>query len=262
MAGNNAASRMIELLDDLCSEPASNGIGVAWAQVFGLEWPDQYAEVSHRLADVLGLPAQIEAEIRAVPDEDHELLLEQMPGLASALSQSQNLNAVLQNICQDITNEMRYGLKMCASVLDRKRRERIIEPSDDAAIRDLLTSLEDEIRQSSDLDAELRLFLLRQVRDMREALDRVAIVGIAALEDSFDRLHGALLRRPDVVQGIQQEPAVGEKFARLLARVVLVLTVTGQLLALPAQVTQMLDAVQGQPPGITSTSVNETPEAP
>ena len=88
----------------------------------------------------------------------------------------------------------------------------------------------------------------------------MAILGIVALEDSFDRVRGAFMRRTDMWERAEKS-SVGGSFSKIFGRIALVLGVTSGLLALPGQVADDLYLLRGanQHPGVSSTSLDHVP---
>jgi hypothetical protein len=144
--------------------------------------------------------------------------------------------------------------------LHRYRQRRPIADSDLERIRKLLAELAAELRESEQIDPELREFLMRQCKEMSRALRDMVIRGPAALEDALDRAVGAAHRRKDLATRSTSAPSVWRKFGEVIVAVAAALQIATSAVALPGQVHQ---AIEGpQPPAQVRVVVNEPGQPP
>jgi hypothetical protein len=255
---DNPAGRLHKFLADMRAQQQHLTISQALREV--LSGPLTDAEVLHAMAAAMALPAQIRAQVEEL-DDDIELLMRWERHVVGALGSGFALAQPLNTMINQYDATDLYGLEVCSKELHRHQAERVIGAADLDRLRAELDALRDDLLASV-LPADLRGFLLEHLEDMARALLNYQLYGIAAVERAYDRTTGALARRSDLTARlIRQEDSqdsVG-RFGRFLAQVALAIAVAQSALALPSQVVDMLNAVEGQTG--TVTAVNEVQDS-
>lgn len=249
---DNPAGRLHQFLFRLAQQPPNPPVRSALLAVFR---EDEAAitdvELHRRLAVILALPAETRARVEELllDEEDLALLLRWEEPVALALRDgTANLTVSTNAITNGYDRGVLVELEICARELHRRQAERAIEQSDLDRLRADLDVLRDDIL-ASDLPTDLRRFLLEYVEDMSRALWDYQLRGIAAIEDVHDRIVGTLHRRTDLMARLREQDPEGAagRFVKFLYGVAALLVVVGGTLAIPGQVSDMLDAIEGKP---------------
>lgn len=257
---DNPAGRLHRLLIQFRRNATSNAPAWrTWAATFGIQG-DDFPEIARCLGILLALPGEIESELAQMDPANYPetIVLRWKGKIVPALVPNLFTSQRSDQMAAQIDDESLASLETCSWFLNRHRPQRPVAKSDLERIQKLLAELEAELRESEQIDPELREFLVRQCKEMTRALRDVEIRGRAALEDALDRTWGAANRRQDLVTRSETAPSVWRKFVNLLKDIAVTLGVTSALIALPGQVRQ---AIEGPPPPV-KVIVNETGQPP
>jgi hypothetical protein len=258
---DNPAGRLHRLLVRFRQNASNVRAWQTWAATLGIPDTD-FPEVVRGLGMLLALPGEVESELAQVDPADYagDIVLrwkdEIVPALVPNLFQGQQSDQMAAHL----DDASLASLETCNWTLHRYRPQRPVADSDLKRIRRLIGELEIELRESGDIEPELREFLLQQCREMSRALRDMEIRGPAALEEALDRAVGAAHRRKDLAARSSEAPGVWRKFGEVIVVVAAALQIATSAIALPGQVQQ---AIEGpQPPAQVQVVVNEPGQPP
>jgi hypothetical protein len=198
----NPAARLLGLIMDAGAGPEDSQIKQVWARVLHAE--DDDSLLLRRLGIVYGLPQAIRDQVATLPNENHQLLLKQIPKIEGALQR--NIYEQWSNIRQQIDEALIHSLEMISFLLDREKTEPSVDKEALADLHERVvefyeTLADDRILDNLKLDPDLRMFLLRQLERMRTAIQEVRWRGASALQEAGEAVVGAI-----VIRGIQNPP--------------------------------------------------------
>jgi hypothetical protein len=175
---DNPAGRLHRLLTAFQRAASSQPAHGAWATALVVPGND-LALLLRRLALVVELPAQIEAEIAKVdPDEfDQDAVMRWKGPLDPVLGPTLFGHEQSGVVADRIDSSALLSLEQCSFVLHRHRRQPGVIDSDIERLRSLLDDLRTEVEHNLDSELELRDFLLHHTQAMTEALDVLVISG-------------------------------------------------------------------------------------
>jgi hypothetical protein len=220
---DNPAGRLHRILVRMKQSHGNVPVMHGMAEVLGIV-PAFLPDVSLAVSQVFSLAVETQSEIQSL-SEDHpkELLLRWQPRVMEAL------NAIFfQNITPPPTLSAiagRYGdddllaLAFCSAALHQVRRELVIEQTALALIREQIADLLAVLESDADLDGELRVLLLRNVRAMLWACDRYDLCGTAGIRDAVNQTVGALVNNPALVARRESSPNIWQKVTTVIAAV-------------------------------------------
>ena len=257
---DNPADRLHSLIVDFRRNATSGRPSWhTWAATIGVPINDT-AEVLRCLGLVLALPGEIEAELAKVDRANYKPDLARawqkiLPTLSSALFTPEQSNQVAAQFDELSLVSLEY----CGWTLSTYRQQRPVADSDLKRIRELIGELESELRDSPNIDPELREFLQLRCDEMSRALRDLTIRGPAALADAWDKAVGATVRQSAVVIRRDTAPGAWEKFKEILNTTALVLGTMASAASLAVDAQQ---ALEGPPPPAQVKVVVESPQPP
>lgn len=196
-------------------------------------------QLERRVLIAIQLPIKAMTLMDDIPDDgsfDREFALRWFPSVQSAF---QNVFFNSGQIAQ-VTGHYNEGtlasLESCSYQLHRFRPEPTPTANELSDIQAQISELLESLKNSPDLNANLRSLLIIHANSMARAIDDFWIAGSEALQDQLDRTIGALIRTSYFPQiksaGEAEEDSALKKFWQLLGRIALVLSVTTGLLQL------------------------------
>lgn len=258
---DNPAGRLHRLLVLFRQNATNARAWQTWAATFGIQG-ENFPELARCLGLLLALPGEIESELAQVDPANYpgDILLRWKDKIVPALVPGLFMAQQADQMAAQFDDASLGFLETCSWTLHRYRQQRPIADSDLERIRKLLNELEAELRDSEQIDAELREFLMRQCNEMSCAVQDMVIRGPAALEDALDRAAGAAYRRKDLARRSASAPSAWRKFGEVIVAVAAALQIATSAIALPGQVKQ---AIEGpQPPTQVRVVVNEPGRPP
>ncbi|SCL56487.1 hypothetical protein [Micromonospora chersina] len=211
MGTDNSASRLAAMLEQARQQPGRAAIEV-WMQIF--EVSDRLG-VLQKAADLARLVDQVEAEVRALPeDEDPDHLLTFLPQIRNVVDALLYVgNVQMSHFVDQVTGEMVYSVASCARALRRNGR---VQPliSDDSSkqlVEDVRAIIDDVV--ASDLPDDLKELLVDRLRGVEAALLSVRIGGYANVEKAMDALTFAAVRATK--PGSEERAKAGSWLGRL-----------------------------------------------
>jgi hypothetical protein len=218
------------------------------------------------MVQVLQLPQQISLQIKLIDDAaiDPDFVMRWREPVEKVLAESIFTMDPIESVIKQCNEGVLGSLEHCSFVLHQFRPEPLARQDELSGIRQLINELDHELKIAKDISADVRAFLRAHVRAMSQALDDFAVMGSGGLQDEFDKMVGALVRRKDILIQVEaadssEERSVWTKVWELLARVATVLSLSVSLLAL-GQVTH--NQLQGDPVNPTIVVQIETPPNP
>lgn len=206
-------------------------MGAAWGNVLQVIDSNNVALLLERLAVVIGLPAAIRREAEQL-DLEVAVLLKRLPDVERAFSNI-HLGGQLADFIRPISEATLDNLEVCSSMLHSFRPEVVPGQDELQKLSDSLAELTVEVAES-ELDPDLRGFLLEHSHQMLRAVEEFRIAGSEPMKRAAQRAVGELVLRPELRKKAESSSA-GKRFSDLLTKMLLLLTVvhTGFELAQP-----------------------------
>jgi hypothetical protein len=243
---DNPAGRLHQLLTAFRMNESQYPSAVAWAGAVGLPDSSNASELARRLALVLQLPSEIESELAMLDEDDYDrdLVMRWQGNVVRGLG-SIFTDRPSNQVAGDFDDVSLSSLESCSWVLHRHRPQRSVAESDLDRIKELISELTAELRNSPGINPELCQFLLLHCNAMSRALGDLAIRGPAALEDALHQAWGAANLRVDLSVRSDTAPTAWAKFKEILGTTALALGILTTAVGLPAAARL---ALEGSPP--------------
>lgn len=192
MAGDNAARRLHDLLEQLRQQSPGAPLLTSWATVTGIPESD-LGELFAALAAFVALPDQVEVELKnKVPASGLGLYLQWQPQVNATVGAFRSPGDPTQVAQQHYTDATLLSLAHVAYRLGNENTDLGGETL--ANILAMLVDL-DEFLTGNEVEEPLRTFLLDLVYQMKRAVRLARVSGVDGLEDIFESTVGAVVVR-------------------------------------------------------------------
>lgn len=186
---NNSAGRLYNLLQKaIASGSANKGVSpsllTVWQQALGCT---SKSETIRAYLDIVELPDVVSRDWTEAGFTSS--LLWFMPKIKAGIVRY-NFAEGWNHAVINFTAESMQALRGCADTLEKDAPQRVLPPS---VVKDLLVKaakLFDEV-QSSDLEQDLKRFLLKQLHLIETALRQHQITGVVPVEEALDQIFGS-----------------------------------------------------------------------
>lgn len=216
MTVNNPAGRLLAVMERAGSVSLKNSGANAWQQVLrdDDEEPLELHSLLERLARVVVLPAGIRHEVGSIDNVKHDLYLRHVGVWEQAFSSRIRFDAQLSHFMELFKPEHVYCLETCDELLSRERPEPVLSSDFVGQVVQDLDELRGRVVQS-DLDHDVRKFLLTGLDRMREALRHYRFSGVPPVIDALEASLGAAHLQPDVLKRSKETDLGNEYWAGL-----------------------------------------------
>ena len=218
------AGRLHRLLSEIRQQPPNQNIVQAWGEVLKIP-ASRRAELFRTYSFVVGLPDEIAAEVRKVDQEKYNISLAMRwrDKAAHAFEVDFSGAVPVPHFTERYDGETLAHLEWCDDLLRRGLPGRSApQQSDLERITALVTDLERDLSEDSEIDPELRAFLLQHAQAMAQAVRDVPVRGTAGLEEALDQATGDFyIRRPHLAA--RTDPARAQVFLAIVSAVLLAL---------------------------------------
>jgi hypothetical protein len=186
----NAAARLWRILT------AAKGLqgGTTHAQlaaVFGLKVSDEM-ELHRSLLAATEAVDEIEWRVRRIPNQDYDLYLHSLPEVRKALTAAhQNFDFnqwKAANLKDDYINPLMY----CASLLSKVYPEEEVKQDELQQFLEEINELYESV-MSSELDSEIKLIILEQLRNIQQAVHEYRVKGVYPLKKALSTAFGEII---------------------------------------------------------------------
>ena len=184
-----------------------------WAKVFEVD-PADTGELLKMLAELIDLVAETKAALGRLEDIDHKVYLRPFKQIEAALSQT-NLDANWKPWRNRLDEPTLYGLQFASDKLSRVMGYTEISAEDIVKIHEELDGLTKSVLDS-ELNEDLKTFLIRNLEGLRQALIAYRIRGVDGLEQEVARNLGSILLHKDQIQAAPDQKPVWDRYSRFL----------------------------------------------
>jgi hypothetical protein len=221
----NPAGRLLDILTEgkrlNLGTPALSG----WARTFGLEVNGRNNEISldveketvSRLIQLQQLVAETEQKILSIDGINHTLYLSPFPRIKNVVRFSA-FNSPFNNLLAPVSDSDLIILAFCSEKLSEQHSERVIDEKDLQELLSEINTLFDEVN-ASDAPDPLKKFILRQLENIRRAIQEYRIRGTERLQEALEHLVGAVDLHAELVKSAPKSEYF-EKFKRVINRFV------------------------------------------
>jgi hypothetical protein len=132
-------------------------------------------------------------------------------------------------------------LQFCADLLDRERDEKQVEDSELVQLTKDVTDLVKQTRES-EIDAELKLYILHQLGTLSDAIEEYRMFGIGALSKAANGVMGSMILDLDEPKRREWfEGPIGPKFWKLFLRFAAIATTAEAVLQIGERFQKLLN---------------------
>jgi hypothetical protein len=235
----NATGRLLALIHAAGQHPPNMVSRDAWRVLLRVEEKGNISELLSRLAAVMNLPSEAEAEIRRLEHVKVDHLLVWVPVVHQAFSVI-NLGAHWETFRKPFDTDARalHALEIASDMVARQFPQAMIDENELEEIRNEVVELR-SMTLAAELDEDLKLFILANLREIEAAIEQYQIRGTAGLREVVQRAYGEVLLRPTTRERVERTP-VGHRYAKVLHRILISISLSADLIALNAWKDQQL----------------------
>lgn len=231
---SSPAARLLTLLQDAMKIGPNVRSEDAWRTVLDVDNGD-VSLLLDRLGPLMRLPQEVRAAVVELGDKvSPELLLRWVPQVERSFA-STNLDVPWDHFRKNLSRDTLLAVEFCADQLQRLAPEQVIDEDEIAGFLTRVRELQDEVSASTELDEELRQFLMRHLRALEYALQDYRFRGTPALRDAVAMAVGESILRTDLHSRIRS--------SNVASRVWTLVKTLAQVLAFAANVAQITDTV-------------------
>ncbi|ENM5795741.1 hypothetical protein V4V47_003779 [Vibrio mimicus] len=226
MITDNAAARLLKILDEGKSINPNYPTKQAWGRIFKLENIDTSTEAQSTLMSKLG-------QVMLLPHETITLVEQYYPTQAPALNHtlaqiqaafvSQNLSGKWVTFIQHIDTHCINALSMTAALLENKLETKVI---DTEKLDNFRAKVQELIEQTikSDLTSEFKKFMTHYLQKILNAINDYLISGAMPILDAVEATLGHAVLDPSFKEELK-ESETGQKIRAMLGDLANIVTV-------------------------------------
>jgi hypothetical protein len=210
----NPVSRLYEILREAQQQDAGTAAKYAWGKVFGV---DSTEDLLQSMAALIVLVRDAKAAVSEA-DLNEELYMSPFAHVEQMLA-TMNLEQQWGRFNEQLTPTVMQALHFGADAVAKTARFRSLSEEQRQELEDLLEEVE-ELRKdvtSSGLPAELIVYVVAKLEDVRRAIIEFRLTGFEGLQNVLDETLGGLLRQRGLFEEFQDEPPV-RRFRNVLRR--------------------------------------------
>lgn len=213
---DNPARRLYHILNE-CKKIDDNINGIdAWAKI--LNTSNRPIEISYKLAQISRLPWQIFDIIeREFP--------EQSPHSISPLTRASNaflnysVGTVWKDFKKNITPDILSNISLISAILDNYKNLLAIEQEQLINISEQLANLALKIQDDSEIDGELRKYLIESIKHLQDVIETYELTGLTPLVEISNSIAGKMLFDPIMRQKLTTNEN-GNRFLKIIGNLV------------------------------------------
>ncbi|WP_288841728.1 hypothetical protein [uncultured Deefgea sp.] len=220
MIQDNPAARLLSLIENGKKLDLGTNCRVAWQELLNVE--DNESLLMSRLGKVMELP---ELTIQALQDNfpSQRDSWTYWSTQVNSGFKAQNINDNWATFINHIDSHSINYLRSSADLLQTKSSVKILDDETLRDIREKLNTIYLEIAESSLAD-EVKVYLVRKLRQLISSIDEYKIIGVAALLNSIDSTIGHAYLNPEY-KNFLRDTELGKKLLDTLASMANVVTV-------------------------------------
>jgi len=227
MIADNSAGRLLGILLKAMNVRSQGGtLMMGWSRVFAIpisqnNVPPSFAddeELVHRILELHKLADEAESDVRALEGINHQLYLRPFPRVRAVLPKISNLQGDFNSVMGQLSEGDMTVLEFCAEELSKRHQEKVADEAILKEIAEEVQALFDSVKDSQ-LPEDLKKFLLRQLANIRRAVEEYHIRGIERLKEVLEEMVGAVAVNEEVLKreaGTEQLSA----FRRIVSKLV------------------------------------------
>lgn len=212
---NSIAGRLCVLLAEGKAADRSSSQRKIWAKLFGIS-EDQTGQIIRRVATLIEAVSIIERQVRDIPDQDHESLLEWLPEVEGAFA-SFSLDRAWHVFSDKITEATLRALRICAGILSRKYPESSLNFEGLNKLRDEVFEFHAHVVEA-DLSANLREYILKHLDLIDRAIVESMIMGPCSVEAAIKQTIGEVFLDGAKMYSQCQNSDEGKRLWEMLGR--------------------------------------------
>lgn len=237
---DNPAKRLLDILKTGKKISSMTTGRSAWLEI--LEASDiSESLLNTRIGKIMGLP---ECIVQTLQDHFPEYNSQSMHwrDKTEHAFYSQSLGGAWSNFISHIDNQTISELTLLSLVFETRGSHSVIDANEVERLITKVNDLRNDIR-NSDLSANLKNMLLKQLAQLYEALETYSVLGIEPLMDAIQSTVGLAVINEEYRNEISPEATneFGKRISSVLGEIANVITVVGALPALPVVIQSALN---------------------
>ena len=189
----NSATRLHATLRRFKNHPGNHTLRHSIATIFSIQ--DQKSpQIFRSYVNIINLAVDVEEQIRAIPDVNHDLFLRSVSNIQNHLSIS-NIDGDLGAFQKGLREEDFHGLEFIFDQLDKIEMEVEIPKKELEAFSGKIDDLMKEIRDSK-LDPQFSHFLLSNLFTIQTSIKNYQFFGSNGLRNSLSKVIGDIMLDP------------------------------------------------------------------
>lgn len=127
----------------------------------------------------------------------------------------QRLNETWQTFIGTIDKHSIDSLSTAAELLEHRSPKSVVEPAELDDLKERLTDILKEVRDSTDIDVDLKKKICKAILEIINAIDQYFITGIDGVSEALERAAGTVNRNADTRQFVKKD-GLGKKLMGVL----------------------------------------------
>lgn len=216
---SNSAARLLNVMDKLnVQKPAKKALLDLTSRVSFTG--DQDFITSATLTEVYNLLHNTIADVKAVPNIDHELYLDWVPHVTNGLFSLSlvNNNPVNSIFSQYYTAVQKKSLQFCAHELNKIRSKPVFSEKERSTIYEQASILQENVMVSKDLDPQMKTFISDKLEAILNAIAYYNFSGDKRIIEVTESAVGACVMQPAFKNSENRNTSCAE-LIQLLAKI-------------------------------------------
>lgn len=206
MNHDNPADRLLAIILEGKKYPGHEGCLGVWQRIFGTS---DNSTILTRLGLTADLPRQVVVALREANPNRTPTWNHWFPQIVNAFTRQQ-LTGQWQTFIGVIDQHSIDGLQSAAGLLEHITPKSLIGTTQLDELKEKLTEVLQEVRDSVDIDAKLKKIILKAVSGIINAIDQYFIEGVDGIAEAVEKAAGAVARN-DVARQFIKKEGLGRK---------------------------------------------------
>jgi len=216
-----SAGRLLNIIQEAKKIQQNTKCIDAWAKILNTS-PNDKPLLFKRLGSVMALPSQIkEVVLNTEGISDTKPYLNWLSPINNAFTH-QNLSAQWETFIKYIDQHTINYLSMTTDMLNLQKPEPTLKDDQLTELKTNFIDIEKEINES-DLDIDLKNFMLKRIKDILNALDEYKFNGIEPISDAINITIGQIVINNDIANK-SKENSIAKKFWELIVDASVIVT--------------------------------------
>lgn len=196
MKYDNPAGRLLEVLSMVKTYDKSVHAREVWTSIFNLPKNELTPLLTAKLAKTMMLPQ----EAVDMLEEEHPELASPPPSWAVQVSsafQVHNVHGSIESFSTSISSETLTNIRTIAVLLNKGSKRKLLTVAELIEMQTAIEAVLTEVLESTQLNAELRIYLVRALRKVVTAIQEYRLTGATPILESIEQAVGHAMVDPE-----------------------------------------------------------------